>query len=429
MEKREKQVIDYYLLCNRLKTKIRKECSNWNVEDGRAESIAEHIYGTQMLAIAMSQAYEYDIDLAKVSLMLAVHEIDKTLKKSNVFVQIFRSDRKRAIKYAFRDILPSQELEQLLFEYENRSSREALFAYQCERLETSVQTKINKDKGKTEQKSQKKHNAFEDSRIVKWFNKGLDAGELWRKLGADSIKFDQNFTEVSDYATNTNLSEHHPETNGKAKQVIEYYMLCCKLKEVIRTGWLNWNVSADRVESIAEHIYGVQMMAIAMSQAYNYDIDLLKVSLMLAVHETEEIIIGDQTLFQVSSEDKAIEGHKAVHRIFGELLPAATIEKLILEFDERKTKEAKFAYQCDKVECDVQAKLYGDKGYVDLEHQENNSVARDPRVTKWFDKGLDFGEMWIKFGQERYGYDQHFTDVSNYAFDNNLVEQESALKK
>lgn len=429
MEKREKQVIDYYLLCNRLKTKIREECSNWNVEDGRAESIAEHIYGTQMLAIAMSQAYEYDIDLAKVSLMLAVHEIDKTLKKSNVFVQIFRSDRKRAIKYAFRDILPSQELEQLLLEYENRSSREALFAYQCERLETSVQTKINKDKGKTDQKSQNKHNAFEDSRIVKWFNKGLDAGELWRKLGAESIKFDQNFTEVSDYATNTNLSEHHLETNGKAKQVIEYYMLCCKLKEVIRTGWLNWNVSADRVESIAEHIYGVQMMAIAMSQAYNYDIDLLKVSLMLAVHETEEIIIGDQTLFQVSSEDKAIEGHKAVHRIFGELLPAATIEKLILEFDERKTKEAKFAYQCDKVECDVQAKLYGDKGYVDLEHQENNSVARDPRVTKWFDKGLDFGKMWIKFGQERYGYDQHFTDVSNYAFANNLVEQESALKK
>ena len=424
MESKEKQVINYYLLCNRLKTKIRSECLNWKIENGRAESIAEHIYGTQMLAIAMSQAYDYDIDLYKVSLMLAIHEIEKTLKKSNFITQLFRSDRKRAIKYAFREILPSEELEQIMTEYDNRSTKEALFAYQCDRLEIAVQSKINKDKGIVEEPNQKKNKSFEDNAFVRWFNKGLDSGEMWRKQGAESIKFDDHFSEVSNYDSNTNSPE-----NGKAKQVIEYYMLCCKLKDVIRTGWLNWNVSADRVESIAEHIYGVQMMAIAMCQAYKYDIDLPKALLMLAIHETEEIIIGDQTLFQVSSEDKAIEGHKAVHHIFGELLPAPTIEKLILEFDERKTKEAIFAYQCDKVECDVQAKIYGDKGYVDLEHQENNAVARDPRVTMWFDKGMDFGQMWIKFGQARYGYDENFTKVSNYAFDNNLVEQENALKK
>ncbi len=427
MENREKQVINYYLLCNRLKTKIRKECTSWNVGQVRAESIAEHIYGTQMLAIAMCQAYGYDIDLSKVSLMLAIHEIEKTLKRSNILLQIFKSDRKRAIQYAFREILPSQELEQLLIEYDSKKTKEALFAHQCNHLEIAVQSKINKDKAADT--NTKKNNAFEDNSIVKWLNKGKEFVEKWIKPRTNDIQFDQNFTEVSDYASNTNSSDNNNQENSKAKQVIEYFMLCCKLKEVIRTGWLNWKVSAERVESIAEHIYGVQMMAIAMCQAYKYDVDLLKVSLMLAVHETEEIIIGDQTLFQISSEDKAIEGHKAVHHIFGELLQAPTIEKLILEFDERKTKEAIFAYQCDKIECDVQAKIYGDRGYVDLEHQENNAVARDPRVTMWFNKGMDFGEMWIKFGQARYGYDPNFTEVSNYAFDNNLVEQANALKK
>ena len=44
---------------------------------------------------------------------------------------------------------------------------------------------------------------------------------------------------------------------SKAKNVIRYYVLCNKLKDVIRTGWKDWNVKRDRVESVAEHIYGV----------------------------------------------------------------------------------------------------------------------------------------------------------------------------
>ena len=50
----------------------------------------------------------------------------------------------------------------------------------------------------------------------------------------------------------------------KAEKVINYYVICNKLKNVIRTGWKDWNVKRDRIESVAEHIYGVQMLAIAM---------------------------------------------------------------------------------------------------------------------------------------------------------------------
>ena len=215
----------------------------------------------------------------------------------------------------------------------------------------------------------------------------------------------------------------------RAKQVVEYYLLCNKLKNIIRTGWLNWNVEAERVESIAEHIYGVQMIAIGMYHVYGYDIDLLKVSLMLAIHETEEIIIGDKTLFEIDTKTKEIEGHRAVHKIFSEIISAPALEQLILEFDERQTKEAKFAYFCDKIECDLQAKLYGDRKNVDLNHQDNNPTSKDPRVTKWFDKGLGFGQMWLKFGQERYGYDDNFMEVSNYAMTHDLAKQQKSPKK
>ena len=35
------------------------------------------------------------------------------------------------------------------------------------------------------------------------------------------------------------------------ESVVKYYVLCNKLKDVIRTGWKDWNVTKDRVESVA----------------------------------------------------------------------------------------------------------------------------------------------------------------------------------
>ena len=90
----------------------------------------------------------------------------------------------------------------------------------------------------------------------------------------------------------------------KEENVLKYYVLCNKLKNTIRTGWKDWNVERDRLESVAEHIFGVQMLAIAMKSEYKYDIDIMKVIFMLKVHELEEIYIGDLTQFQITKEEK-----------------------------------------------------------------------------------------------------------------------------
>ena len=207
---------------------------------------------------------------------------------------------------------------------------------------------------------------------------------------------------------------------SKEKNVINYYVLCNKLKNVIRTGWLDWNVQRDRVESIAEHIFGVQMLAIAMKSEYKYDIDLTKVIFMLAVHELGETIIGDLTQFQITKEEKEEIEHKAVHDILDSLIDGKYIEDLFLEFDEKKTPEAKFAYQCDKLECDLQCKLYDQENCVDFNKQENNKSFFHPDVQKYYKEGLSWSEMWIKFGQSKYNYDKNFMAVSNYAYNNKL---------
>lgn len=205
---------------------------------------------------------------------------------------------------------------------------------------------------------------------------------------------------------------------SKEQNVINYYVTCNKLKNVIRTGWINWNVKRERIESVAEHVYGVQMLAIAMKSEYQYDIDIMKVIFMIAIHELGESVIGDITMFQISNEEKEAIEHEAVHNILGGLLDGEEIEALFLEFDEHKTKEAIFAYQCDKLECDLQSKLYDEEGCVDLNNQENNKNAQDPKVKELLEKEDSWSKMWLKFGQDKYPYDDNFIAVSNYAINN-----------
>lgn len=194
----------------------------------------------------------------------------------------------------------------------------------------------------------------------------------------------------------------------KEENVIKYYVLCNKLKNVIRTGWKDWNVEKKRIESVVEHIFGVQMLAIAMKSEYQYDIDIYKVIYMLAVHELEEIYIGDLTQFELSREEKKKIGHKAVSEILDCLIDKKEIESMILEFDDRKTNEAKFAFQCYKLECDLQCRLYDEENCVDLNNQESNTTFKDPRVQKFLKKGMSWSEMWLKYGQESYDYDKNF---------------------
>ena len=209
----------------------------------------------------------------------------------------------------------------------------------------------------------------------------------------------------------------------REENVINYYVLCNKLKDVIRTGWTTWHIKRSRVESVAEHIYGTQMLAIAMYSEYKYDLDILKVIYMLAIHELGEIIIGDLTLFQITREEKQKIEREAVHKILSCLADKEIIEELFLEFDKKETKEAIFAYQCDKLECDIQCKLYDEEKTVDINSKENNEIKNDVIVKDKVNMGESWSETWMKNGQKRYHYDDNFQNVSNYAINNLILKK------
>lgn len=210
---------------------------------------------------------------------------------------------------------------------------------------------------------------------------------------------------------------------SKEQNIVNYYVICDSLKDVIRTGWKDWHVKRERLESVAEHTFSVQMLAIAMWSEYKYDIDIMKVIFMLAIHELGEAVIGDLTQFQISKEEKEKLEHEAVHKILGKLLEKEKIENLFLEFDSHSTKEALFAYQCDKLDCDLKSKLYDEEGRVDLTNQDGNDTMNNPIVKSLLDSGASWSSMWMQFGQKVYPYDDNFRAVSSYAMNNNISKK------
>jgi len=211
--------------------------------------------------------------------------------------------------------------------------------------------------------------------------------------------------------------------NNKCQNVVKYYVLCNKLKDIVRTGWKKWNVKRDRLESVADHIFGVQSLAIAMYSEYQYDIDIEKVLFMITVHELEEIYIGDLTIWDISSEDKIKKGHEAVEEILSNLLCKEQIKDLVFEFDERKTKEAIFAYHCDKLECDLQCKIYDEEGCVDMSNQEDNIVYHDKKIQKIINEGNNTcSSMWLEFDRNLYLDDSNFIDMLDYIKNNTITK-------
>ncbi len=206
----------------------------------------------------------------------------------------------------------------------------------------------------------------------------------------------------------------------KPANIISYYVLANKLKTTLRTGWVVWEVDAPRIESIAEHVYGVLMLAIAIQSEYHYDIDFSKTLLMLALHETEEILIGDLTPLQTSREEKQKQGHAAIAKIFDTLADKNQLISLLLEFDERQTAEANFAYWCDKLECNLQCRLYDEAGAFKLHGQENNPAAANDAVRELLKSEPDVSTAWAKFTESYANFDANFKAIDAYAITHDI---------
>ena len=214
-----------------------------------------------------------------------------------------------------------------------------------------------------------------------------------------------------------------PNFEKKLQEAMRFYLLAAQLKYKIRTGWdeHHWNVKGEK-EKVAEHVYGTCILAIALDSEFDLGINLNKVLKMLAIHEIGEVLIGDITPFDnITVEEKKAMEHKAMADILGDLCKKEEMLDLLMEFDEHKTKESQFAYLCDKIEADIQAKVYQDTGRQhDLDNQENNVVFNNSKAKQMVEDGAQTAfDIWYLWDKDKYQDSPLFQKVLTYIKDNN----------
>ena len=174
----------------------------------------------------------------------------------------------------------------------------------------------------------------------------------------------------------------------KIKKLLQFYLLATELKDKIRSGWELWNIDRERVESVAEHIYSTCILAIAIDSEFDFDINLPKVVMMIVLHEIEEVKIGDLTPFdKITQQEKREIGKQAVEEIFKVLDKKLEYIDLIEEFENMQTKESIYAKMCDKLQADIQSKIYCEENVIDIKNKKNKYLLEDIRMKKLLRNG------------------------------------------
>lgn len=139
--------------------------------------------------------------------------------------------------------------------------------------------------------------------------------------------------------------------------IMQVLRLAEKLKFEMRHSWL----SNGRQESVAEHTWRVGLMAVLIEPYIEEKLDMAKLLKMIMIHDLVEAEAKDvpafDTLFDTErKEQKQLAEQTAMENIKAMLEeePGKELQALWLEFEAKKTFEAKVANALDKLEAQLQ---------------------------------------------------------------------------
>ncbi len=137
------------------------------------------------------------------------------------------------------------------------------------------------------------------------------------------------------------------------------------LKQLYRQGWLRAGISREQCESVADHIFGMVMLAwLIMDGGLSSKVNRDKVLRMVLAHELGEIYAGDIIPGdQVAPEEKHRLEQAGLQKVTGRLPAGFEFAALWDEFEAGMSEEARLVRQLDRLEMALQALVYEKQGY------------------------------------------------------------------
>lgn len=145
------------------------------------------------------------------------------------------------------------------------------------------------------------------------------------------------------------------------------YFELVHLKQLYRQGWLRRGIPPERCESVAEHVFGMAMLAWWIADAHFPHLNRDKIIRMTLVHELGEIYTGDLVPADaVPVEEKHRREREGLWQVVGKLPLGAEYLALWEEYERGSTPEARFVKQIDRLEMAFQARVYQQQGFANL---------------------------------------------------------------
>ena len=149
--------------------------------------------------------------------------------------------------------------------------------------------------------------------------------------------------------------------------VLEAYFEINHLKQLYRQGWLKRGIPPEQCESVAEHVFGMAMLAWWLIDRHDFAVDAAKVARMVLIHEIGEVYTGDLTPSDhVSVAEKHRRERTALEKILQKLSRAQDYIALWEEYERNETAEARLVRQIDRLEMALQALIYERQAQGDM---------------------------------------------------------------
>ncbi len=382
-----RKTLNFYVCSNELKNKIIDEPNNY--------SVADHLFGSMILATAIDSEFKEANNLSKIYRMLLLSEFKEANNLSKIYRMSLLSEFSISYpNYDFENLKLGKQYTKEILESRDMNTENGKLVFKYKMLDLLL-TKLIREK-----------------------ESNITPSELIKE-GSTII---------------SSLCGKQPY---ECEEIFKFYYLNFRLKNRVRTGWdsKHWNVKSDRIETISEHVVGTIGLAMVLNSEFEYNFDTDKELKMLVIHETGETLIGDITPFDgITPEKKKEIEHQAMRDALGNLKEKDSLLNLLFEFDEQETPEAKCSHYCDKIEADLQAKIYQDKGmHHSLDDQKNNVVFNSSKVQQMVKDGAkDAFDIWYEWDKTIYTGDNQFPEFANIlkiARENNLLYLDKVIRE